>query len=266
MSETISEPAADMSRPEKKAEKRETSQMKEAGSLKAVLPVSDVQDASAGHRGRMRDKLLEYGAANLSDAEILEMALYNVQKRSDVKPLVKMLLKQFKSIGGVIAATDEELRAFPGVGDALICQLRVINEAGLRLTRDNLKTDKPVMQNWKAVLRYVTDKLSHARLEHCLVLYLDSQNRLITDEILTTGTNNQAILYPSEIARSALRHHANAVILVHNHPSHDTRASDADIQITRKIKDALNAVDVELHDHLIVAGRHCKSFKSMGLL
>ena len=255
MSKRLATPSAEMRRPDITPEPQDMS--------RAPTKKNDI---SAGHRERMRDKLLNYGAANLSDAEILEMALYNVQKRRDVKPLVKQLLKDFKSIGGVIAASDGELRAVPGVGDALICQLRIIYEAGLRLTRDNLKTGKPVMQNWQSVLRYVTDKSGHEKLEHCLVIYLDSQNRLITDEILTTGTHNQAILYPSEIARSALSHHANAVILVHNHPSHDRRPSEADIHITKKIKAALNTVRVDLHDHLIVAGKNCESFKSLGLL
>ena len=99
-----------------------------------------------------------------------------------------------------------------------------------------------------------------------MVLCLDSQNRLIADETISRGTVNQTSVYPREIVNLALRHFAHAVIIVHNHPGAETKPSRADIEVTKDIKKALAVMGIALHDHLIVAGTSCVSFKSLGHL
>lgn len=103
-------------------------------------------------------------------------------------------------------------------------------------------------------------------VEELLVLFLDTQNRLITDEILSRGTINYAVIFPREIVKRALQLKAAGIIIVHNHPSDDPRPSKADIEMTKKIKAALELVDARLLDHLIIAGNSCISFKSSQLL
>ena len=109
-------------------------------------------------------------------------------------------------------------------------------------------------------------RLGHLRIEKFMVIYLEGQNRVITDEIVSSGTVNKTAVFPRELVRQALTHQASAVIIIHNHPNHTTRASQADIDMTKRLQEALNLVDIALHDHLIVAGNACVSFKTQGLL
>ena len=99
-----------------------------------------------------------------------------------------------------------------------------------------------------------------------MMLCLDNRNRLIAEETLSRGTVDQAPVYVREVINTALKHHAKAVILVHNHPSGEREPSRADIDMTAELKAALALVTVTLHDHLIVAGQDVVSFKSLGLL
>ena len=113
---------------------------------------------------------------------------------------------------------------------------------------------------------YCISKLAHEPIEYVMVLCFDSQNRLIADDTVSRGTVNQTSVYPCEINNLALRHFAHAVIIAHNHPGAETKPSRADIEVTKDIKKALTVMGTALHDHLIVAGTSCVSFKSLGHL
>jgi DNA repair protein RadC len=104
------------------------------------------------------------------------------------------------------------------------------------------------------------------RGERIAVLYLDSRNRLISSDILAEGTVNRVNIYTREVVREAVLKKAVSIILVHNHPSGDTTPSKQDIEMTRRIRDALKNVDIILHDHLIISPSSCSSFKTMGLI
>ena len=134
-----------------------------------------------------------------------------------------------------------------------------------RMKRDLVK-DKPVLGNWQAVQEYCISQLAYEKIEHLMVLFLDAQNRLIDSKIVTSGTINQTAIYPREIAKLGLNFHAKSIILAHNHPTFDERPSQADIMLTKRVKQALQSVEIDLHDHLIIAGNKCQSFKSIGLL
>ena len=109
-------------------------------------------------------------------------------------------------------------------------------------------------------------RLAYEPVEHFMILCLDNRNRLIAEEVLSRGTVDQTPVYVREVINAALRHHAKAVILVHNHPSGETEPSRADIDMTAELKIALSLVTITLHNHLIVAGKTVVSFKSLGLL
>lgn len=217
------------------------------------------------HRKRMRQKVLQAGALHLTDMEVLEMALYSAMPRADNKPVVKALLNHFKSIGAVVNAPSAELMEFPKVGETVVANLHILAEISARITKDAVKHET-ILDNWPAVERYCISKLAHSRVEMFLVLFLDSQNKLIEDRILSSGTTDRTAIYPKELIKMTVRANASAVIIVHNHPSHDTRASAADIQVTKQLKLALETIQVRLHDHLIVAGTDVISFKTLGLL
>ena len=222
-------------------------------------------DFAKSHRKRMRQKVLTSGASSLSDMEVLEMALYSAMPRSDNKPVIKDLFNRFKTKGAVVHASETDLQTIPKVGDTVIANLHILAEISVRIAKDAVKNTS-IFDNWPAVERFCITKLAHSEVEMFLVLFLDAQNRLIEEAILSEGTTDRTAIYPKELVKMTVRANASSVIIVHNHPSHDMRASSADIQVTKQIKQALETIQVRLHDHLIVAGTQVVSFKSLGLL
>ena len=113
---------------------------------------------------------------------------------------------------------------------------------------------------------YLTIQLRGLQQEVFMVLYLDSQNQLIKDEVLFYGTINAASVYPREVVKAALRNNAAALILAHNHPSGVAEPSQADKLITTKLQQALALIDINVLDHIIVGGENCVSFAERGLI
>lgn len=222
-------------------------------------------DHISGHRARMRAKVMDKGASALSELEMLEMILYAASPRRDTKPLAKDLIRHFGSLPAVLRAPQEQLIALAGVGDAAASAIRVVEAVGLHLSHSTI-SNRQVLTSWSAVQHYCITRLAHEPVEHFMMLCLDNRNRLIAEETLSRGTVDQTPVYVREVINTALKHHAKAVILVHNHPSGEREPSRADIDMTAELKAALALVTVTLHDHLIVAGQDVVSFKSLGLL
>ena len=222
-------------------------------------------DHISGHRSRMRDKVMDKGAAALSELELLEMILYAASARRDTKPLAKDLIRHFGSLSGVLRAPNDKLLALAGVGKATVTAIRIAEATGLYLSHSTI-SNRQVLTSWAAVQHYCVTRLAHEPIEHFMMLCLDNRNRLIAEETLSQGTVDQTPVYVREVINVALKHHAKAVILVHNHPSGETEPSRAGIDMTTELKKALGLVTVTLHDHLIVAGFEVVSFKSLGLL
>jgi DNA repair protein RadC len=220
--------------------------------------------AHAGHRERLRDRALKGGLAALPDYELLELYLFRTFPRGDVKPVAKALLARFGSLGAALAASPEELRQVPGVGEAAALDLKLLHEASLRAAREQV-VRRPVISSWTALLAYVRTALAHEPREQFRVLFLDKKNQLIADEVMNRGTVDHAPVYPREVMRRALELSASAVILVHNHPSGDPTPSRADIDMTRQVVDAGRSLKVAVHDHLVVGREGVASFKALGL-
>ena len=217
-----------------------------------------------GHRERLRERALAGGLAALPDYELLELYLFRSVPRGDVKPLAKQLLARFGSLGAVLGATAEELKAVKGVGEALALDLKLLHEAALRAARENVAR-RPVISSWSALLAYVKTALAHEAREQFRVLFLDKKNQLIADEVMNRGTVDHAPVYPREVMRRALELSASAVILVHNHPSGDPTPSAADIDMTRQVVEAGRPLRIAVHDHLIAARDGVASLKALGL-
>jgi DNA repair protein RadC len=218
-----------------------------------------------GHRKRLRDKLLRAGPEALADYELLEMLLFLALPRVDTKPLAKRLMTQFRSFGRTVSASERELRAVEGVGDAALAALRLVRAAALKLMAEEVR-DQPVLGNWDGLIGYLSAALAREPVEQFRILFLDSRNRLIADEAQARGTVNHTPVYPREVVKRALELGATALILVHNHPSGDPTPSRADIEMTAEIKAGAATLGIVVHDHLIIGnGRHL-SFRREGLL
>lgn len=240
----------------------------EAPDLLALIeppPPSPAPSGTDGHRSRMRARLLSAGPDAVADHEMLEMVLFLALPRRDTKPLARALLARFASFAGVIAAPAAELSCIDGLGEAAVAALKLVQAAALRLARAEL-IDRPVLANWERLMAYLTASLARERVEQFHVLFLDSRNRLIADEVQSRGTVNHTPVYPREVVKRALELHATALILVHNHPSGDPTPSVTDLEMTREMAQAATALSIVLHDHVIVGNGRWLSFRREGLL
>lgn len=212
---------------------------------------------------RPRERLLAHGAHILTSPELLAIVLRTGIKGCDAVSLGRRLIEQFDGLRGLLSADAQTLLAIPGLGVAKTCELLAINELNRRALEEGLKIGHALDQP-QHVKHYCTAKLGHLPVEHCMALYLDSQFRLITTEEISRGTLTQASVYPREIIKAGLKHHAAALILAHNHPSGLAEPSEADLTLTRHLKKALALVDIRLLDHLIVTGTGAVSLAERG--
>lgn len=217
-----------------------------------------------GHRERLRERFLVEPDA-LPDYEVLELLLASVIPRKDLKPLAKELIAEFGGFAEVLAAPPHALETFKGISATTAAYLKVVEHAAQRMARLTVM-DKPVISSWDALLDYCNAVMARLPVEQFRLLFLDRKNVLIADELQQQGTVDHTPLYPREVVKRALELNASAIIMVHNHPSGDPAPSKADIEMTRTVRDALRAVGITVHDHLIVGRKGHTSFKSVGLL
>jgi DNA repair protein RadC len=225
---------------------------------------ADVKDYRAGHRDRMRERLLASGADAFHDYELLEYIL-GLGRRDDTKNLAKELIGHFGSLPAVIAADSSQLAKFRGVGDTSIANLKFIAACAHRMMQKTVM-DKPILSSWASLCDYLQADMAHISNERFRVLFLNNKNALIRDEIMSEGTVNHAPVYVREIVKRGLEVAATAIILVHNHPSGDPKPSQDDIIMTREIIDAARPLGITVHDHIIVGKMGQVSFKQLGLI
>ena len=125
---------------------------------------------------------------------------------------------------------------------------------------------RPVLSSWKAVLDYCRTEMAFSDKEQFRIIFLDKRNQVIVDEVQQTGTIDHTPVYPREVVKRALEHSATAIILVHNHPSGDPKPSRDDIEMTKEIAKAAEALGIAIHDHLVIGRKGHASFRSLGLL
>ncbi len=173
---------------------------------------------AAGHRARLRARLLGGGAEALADHELIEYLLMTAIPRRDVKPLAKALLRRFGSLAGVLNADPAALAKHPGMGETSAAALKIVAIAARRLARTAVQ-EQPVLGSWQALIDYLTIDMAHLNHERVRVLYLDVRNRLILDHLVGDGSVDEAAIHPREVVKKALDIGASALILVHNHPT-----------------------------------------------
>lgn len=219
----------------------------------------------ADHRQRLRERFMAGGSGAMPDYELLELLLFRSIPRKDVKPLARLLLDSFGDLNRVITAPRPRLEAVKGVGDAVICDLKLFEAVAQRMMRARVM-HQPVLSSWDALLDYCHTTMAHRETEQFRILFLDRKNTLIADEEQARGTVDHVPVYPREVVKRALELNASALILVHNHPSGDPTPSQADISMTIQVQEACQVLNLTLHDHLIVGKSREISFRAQGYL
>lgn len=218
-----------------------------------------------GHRQRLRERFLRGGESALNDYELLELMLFGANPRADMKPLAKDLILQFGNLTGVINADHAALLKVNGVGETAIAVLKAVQATMTRALREQIM-QQPILSSWNQVLEYCRLTMGHLKQEQLRLLFLDTKNCLIADEVQQTGTINHTPIFPREVVKRSLDLGASAIILVHNHPSGDPSPSAEDIEMTKHIRQVTNQLGILVHDHLIIAKDRHYSFKKEGLL
>jgi DNA repair protein RadC len=220
---------------------------------------------NAGHRARLRARLLDSSGDALADYELVEYLLMLAIPRRDTKPLAKALLHEFGGIGPLLTAAPDALMRVPGVGETVAAALKIAQASALRLLRDSVR-DQPVLASWQALLDYLRAAMAHRQTEQVRVMHLNAKNILIRDEVMSEGSIDQAAVHVREVIRRAIDLGAAAIVLVHNHPTGDPAPSRADIQLTREIIDAGKRLNIAVHDHVIIGAHGHSSMRGMGLI
>lgn len=218
-----------------------------------------------GHRKRLRERFLQNGAEAFADYELLEMILFPAKPIGDVKPMAKALLSHFGSFGQVLHAEPVDLLKVEGVNDAAVVAIKTAKAAAERLLKEEV-ADKPIIKSWTELIDYCRIHIGHQKHEEFHALFLNNRFELIADERQQKGTVNHTPVYPREVVKRALELNAVSMILVHNHPSGDVTPSKADIEVTLQIIDAAKAMNIEVHDHVIIGSKKHFSFKAKGLI
>jgi DNA repair protein RadC len=219
----------------------------------------------SGHRQRLRDRFLKSGPDSLQDYELLELLLFMAIPRRDVKPLAKILLSSFGSLAGVMNASLPDLMRVEGMSENIAAALQTVTATANRMMKQDLM-NKPILNSWTRLMDYCHATMAHEKKEYFRILFMNKKNELIADEIQGAGTVDHTPAYPREIMKRALELGATAMILMHNHPSGDSKPSKADIDLTNTIIRAAEPFNITIHDHVIIARKGYTSFRNEGLL
>lgn len=214
---------------------------------------------------RPRERLAQAGADALSDAEVLAVMLGRGTQGATAVDLARALLSRCGGIRGVLNASEATLRSVPGIGPGRSAQLLAVRECCCRYFAARLAPGRTIGSPADS-REFLLARLRDRPHEVFCCLFLDNRHRVLAFDELFRGTIDNTTVYPREVVKQALARNAAAVILAHNHPSGVAEPSEADQLITRRIRDALDLVDVRLLDHFVVGDGACVSLAGRGLI
>lgn len=218
-----------------------------------------------GHRDRLRERFAKEGLDSFDDHQILELLLFYSVPRIDTNPLAHRLCKEYKSLSDVFDAGIENLIKVPGISLKSAILISMIPQLSRRY-RASRAGVKSLLNSSEKAGQYAINLFDGRIYEAFFVICLDSQNRVNKDILINEGTLNEAPAYPRLIVEAALKHKADGVILVHNHPGGSKKPSAADIDATKKIRAALEPISIKVRDHIIVTADGYVSFADEGLI
>ena len=215
-------------------------------------------------RERPRERLRELGPSHLSNPELIAILLRTGVTGESVLNLSTRLLARFDGLAGMARVAYGELCSMNGVSDAKACQLLAALELGRRLVSLHPE-GRAVVRSPQDVFNLMGAEMSFLDQEHLRALLLNTKNEVIGTHEVYIGSVNSSLVRVAEVLRPAVRDNCPSIIIVHNHPSGDPTPSPEDILITRRIRTSGETMDIELLDHIIIAGQGYVSLKDKGL-
>lgn len=217
------------------------------------------------HRKRMRERYQREGLDGFAPHEVLELLLYYARLRGDTNPTAHALLDTFGSLRGVLEASPQQLMQVPGVGEEAATLISLAVPLFRRYTV-SLAEKRPTISSTAAAREYAFGLLAGQRSEQFFVLCLGADRSLLGVRKIASGTVTEVAAYPRAVAEAALTLNAHSVILCHNHPDGLCEPSPEDLETTHRLWRLLEAMDIRLLDHVIVAGDQTCSLAERGEL
>jgi DNA repair protein RadC len=214
---------------------------------------------------RPRERLLERGAAALSDAELLALFIGSGRRGATAVDIGRELLVRHGSLKTLLERDSAALAAEPGLGVAKSCRLLAALELGRRYLACDLR-ERESLAHPSACADYLRARIGAYPYEVFACIFLDNRHRILAFEELFRGTIDGASVHPREVVRRCLAHNAAAIVLAHNHPSGVAEPSQADRAITAELNRALETIQVRVLDHFIIGAGMPTSFAARGLL
>lgn len=218
---------------------------------------------------RPDEKFLAFGPGALSDAELLAIILRTGSTDENSVELARKILTpegdQHISILNIFHYNISDLLKMKGIGRVKAVQIKAVSELALRIAQSRARSHL-VFNDPSTIASYYMEQLRHRKRETVVLLMLNSACALIREDVLSTGTVNTSLITPREIFVDALRYEAVSVILLHNHPSGNAVPSEADIQITERVRQAGEMIGIKLADHIIIGDHQYYSFQENGYI
>jgi DNA repair protein RadC len=219
-----------------------------------------------GHRERLKNRFLNEGLDAFEDHQVLELLLFQAIPRVDTNPIAHTLIKRFGSLSAVLEADPHDLESVEGVGRSAAIFLSMIPQMTRRYFSDRVMHARRPLINAEAAAEYLIPLMAGRAEEVFYVICLDSQLRALYPALISEGTVKDAVVHPRHVVEAAIRHKAAAVMLAHNHPGGSTKPSTHDLKLTERLVSSLKGIDINVVDHIIVAGDRIYSFAKEGVM
>lgn len=231
--------------------------------IKTVTPKRLVRDLAEDEQPR--ERLIRTGAESLTDAELLAILMRTGSRKMNVIDTCRTMLQHFGGLHKLVRKNWRELRIIQGVADVKAITLEAAFELSRRLQAGN--NGKPLFfRSPEDVAACFGPRLRDLQTEHFLVVFLNAAKAVTGHHVISKGGKTATIVDPAEVMRQAIMNEANSIVIVHNHPSGNRRASRADISITKKLMEAGEMLDIKVDDHIIIAGHDFLSLRCEGLM
>ncbi len=225
---------------------------------------SDQNINDSGHRGRLRERFLKSGLDGFLDYEIIELLLTLGTPRKDCKKPAKEAIEKFKNLTSVLDSTLEDLQQIKGIGPSNAFGIKLFQTISERYSKEKIEP-KVLLESPQKIFEFLREKIGKERKEHFVILFFDTKNNLIVDEI-SIGILNASLVHPREVFSKAIINNASHIIVAHNHPSGDSTPSNDDINTTKRLIEAGKLLGISVIDHIIVTKNTYSSLVELKLI
>ena len=215
---------------------------------------------------RPYEKCLMYGAEALTDAELISVIIRTGSRGERCVDLAHRILNAGPDgLLNLLQLDVKQLTKIHGIGNVKAVQLKCVGELAKRIASTR-RRQQVILESPESIASYYMERMRHEAQEILMLAMFDSKSMLIGEKVISVGTSNAALISAREIYRTALQEQAVYIVILHNHPSGNPEPSREDIQVTRKIKQSGEILDILLMDHIIIGDNRYFSFREQDIL